>query len=71
MNASTKSHEIERLLESAGSRETSRRPNSWLAKARPTGSGPRYVKVGRSVRYTELAVREYIKIRLRGSTSEY
>jgi predicted DNA-binding transcriptional regulator AlpA len=43
---------------------------SWLAKARLSGDGPRYVKVGRAVRYLESAVREYIKARTRGSTSE-
>ena len=43
---------------------------SWLAKARLRGDGPRFVKVGRSVRYPEVYVREYIKIRTRSSTSE-
>jgi predicted DNA-binding transcriptional regulator AlpA len=43
---------------------------SWLAKARLTGAGPRYVKIGRSVRYLESSLREYIKGRMRGSTSE-
>ena len=43
---------------------------SWLAKARLTGDGPRFVKIGRSVRYPESFIREYIKIRTRSSTSE-
>lgn len=43
---------------------------SWLAKARLSGSGPRYVKIGRAVRYPESNLREYIKSRTRGSTSE-
>jgi hypothetical protein len=43
---------------------------SWLAKSRLSGDGPRFVKVGRAVRYLESAVREYIKARMRGSTSE-
>jgi predicted DNA-binding transcriptional regulator AlpA len=43
---------------------------SWLAKARVNGNGPRYTKIGRSVRYAESALREYIKARTRGSTSE-
>jgi predicted DNA-binding transcriptional regulator AlpA len=43
---------------------------SWLAKARLTGDGPRFVKIGRSVRYPESFLREYIKIRTRSSTSE-
>jgi predicted DNA-binding transcriptional regulator AlpA len=43
---------------------------SWLAKARLSGAGPRYVKIGRSVRYPVSSLREYIKGRMRGSTSE-
>ncbi len=43
---------------------------SWLAKARLSGTGPRYVKIGRSVRYPESAIREFIRSRMRGSTSE-
>ena len=43
---------------------------SWLAKARLSGEGPRFVKIGRAVRYLESALREYIKGRTRGSTSE-
>ncbi len=43
---------------------------SWLAKARLTGDGPRFVKVGRPVRYLESCVKEYIKARTRGSTGE-
>ncbi len=44
---------------------------SWLAKARLSGDGPRFVKVGRAVRYLEFSLREYIKARMRGSTSEH
>ena len=43
---------------------------SWLAKSRLRGDGPRYVKIGRAVRYPESSIREYIKARMRGSTSE-
>lgn len=43
---------------------------SWLAKARLRGDGPRFVKIGRSVRYPEHYLHEYIKIRTRSSTSE-
>jgi predicted DNA-binding transcriptional regulator AlpA len=43
---------------------------SWLAKARLSGNGPRYVKIGRAVRYPESSLRDYIKSRIRGSTSE-
>jgi excisionase family DNA binding protein len=44
--------------------------DSWLAKSRLTGTGPRFVKIGRAVRYPESAVREFIKARMRTSTSE-
>ena len=43
---------------------------SWLAKARLSGVGPRFVKIGRSVRYPQNFINEYIKIRTRSSTSE-
>jgi predicted DNA-binding transcriptional regulator AlpA len=43
---------------------------SWLAKSRLTGTGPRFVKIGRSVRYRDSALREYIQARTRRSTSE-
>ena len=43
---------------------------SWLAKSRLTGEGPRFVKIGRSVRYPESFLREYIRMRTRSSTSE-
>jgi len=43
---------------------------SWLAKSRLTGTGPRFVTIGRSVRYSESSLREYIKSRMKGSTSE-
>jgi hypothetical protein len=35
-----------------------------------SGTGPRYVKIGRSVRYPESSIREFVKSRMRGSTSE-
>jgi predicted DNA-binding transcriptional regulator AlpA len=41
---------------------------SWLAKARLTGNGPRFIKIGRAVRYARSSLREYIKSRMRGST---
>jgi excisionase family DNA binding protein len=43
---------------------------SWLAKARMSGDGPPYTKVGRSVRYTEAALLQWMKSRQRLSTSE-
>lgn len=43
---------------------------SWLAKKRMSGDGPAYIKVGRSVRYLEAALIEWIRLRRRLSTSE-
>jgi helix-turn-helix protein len=43
---------------------------SWLAKARMRGDGPAYIKVGRSIRYTEAALTQWMKSRQRLSTSE-
>jgi predicted DNA-binding transcriptional regulator AlpA len=43
---------------------------SWLAKARMNGTGPRFIKIGRTVRYAQSAVREFILSRQRMSTAE-
>lgn len=43
---------------------------SKLAKDRMAGTGPAFVKVGRLVKYTPLALREYEAARTRRSTSE-
>jgi len=44
--------------------------NSWLAKARMRGDGPPYIQIGRSIRYAEAAVIQWMKSRQRLSTSE-
>ena len=43
---------------------------SWLAKARMRGDGPPYICIGRSVRYAEAALIQWMKSRQRLSTSE-
>ena len=43
---------------------------SWLAKARMRGDGPPYIRIGRSIRYTEAALMQWMKSRQRTSTSE-
>lgn len=43
---------------------------SWLAKARMRGDGPPYFPVGRSIRYSEVALLQWMKSRQRLSTSE-
>ena len=44
---------------------------SWLAKARMRGDGPSYIKLGRSIRYTEASLQQWMKSRQRLSTSEH
>jgi predicted DNA-binding transcriptional regulator AlpA len=43
---------------------------SWLAKARMRGDGPPYIRIGRSIRYTEAALLQWMKSRQRLSTNE-
>jgi predicted DNA-binding transcriptional regulator AlpA len=43
---------------------------SWLAKARMRGDGPPFIKIGRSIRYSEAALIQWMKSRQRLSTSE-
>jgi Helix-turn-helix domain len=43
---------------------------SWLAKARMRGDGPPYILIGRSIRYAEATLLQWMKGRQRLSTSE-
>lgn len=43
---------------------------SWLAKARMRGDGPPFIKLGRSIRYSETGLMQWMKSRQRLSTSE-
>jgi predicted DNA-binding transcriptional regulator AlpA len=70
MNASVKASTLDPLLHPRAAAKILNVSMSWLAKARLSGDGPRYVKIGRAVRYLESSLREYIKGRTRGSTSE-
>jgi predicted DNA-binding transcriptional regulator AlpA len=44
--------------------------DSWLAKARMRGDGPPYIQIGRSIRYAESALIQWMKSRQRLSTNE-
>jgi predicted DNA-binding transcriptional regulator AlpA len=66
----SKSARIERLLTARDAANLQRLSQSWLAKARMRGDGPPYVKLGRSIRYGEGALVEWMKSRQRLSTSE-
>jgi predicted DNA-binding transcriptional regulator AlpA len=61
---------IERLFSPPEASAFLRISLSWLAKARMRGDGPPYIKVGRSIRYTEVALLQWMKSRQRLSTSE-
>lgn len=41
---------------------------SWLAKRRMAGDGPLFLRIGRNIRYSELALRKWLKARQRLST---
>jgi predicted DNA-binding transcriptional regulator AlpA len=43
---------------------------SWLAKARMRGDGPAFIRIGRSIRYAELALLQWMKSHQHLSTSE-
>ena len=43
---------------------------SFLAKRRLAGDGPPYIKIGRSIRYTDVGIASWIRSRQRMSTSE-
>jgi predicted DNA-binding transcriptional regulator AlpA len=70
MNAPVGASTIDPLLHPKNAAKVLGVSESWLAKSRVTGDGPRFVKVGRAVRYPLSAIRDYIKSRTRGSTSE-
>jgi predicted DNA-binding transcriptional regulator AlpA len=60
----------ERLLTAKDAADVLRLSASWLAKARMRGDGPPFVKLGRSIRYSEAALGQWMRSRVRLSTSE-
>jgi predicted DNA-binding transcriptional regulator AlpA len=70
MSAPAKTNEIDPLLHPPHVATLLGVSLSWLAKSRLNGTGPRFIKIGRAVRYALSAVREYILSRQRISTSE-
>ena len=61
---------VERLLTQKEVTHFLRVSLSWLAKARMRGDGPPFVKLGRSIRYTETGIVQWMRSRQRWSTSE-
>jgi predicted DNA-binding transcriptional regulator AlpA len=62
--------DIERLLTPKEAAHLLGMSLSWLAKARMRGDGPTFIQVGRSIRYAEPTLVQWIKSRQRLSTSE-
>jgi predicted DNA-binding transcriptional regulator AlpA len=61
---------VERFLTVGEAAAFLRLIHSWLAKARMRGDGPRYVKIGSAIRYSESALLQWIRSNTRLSTSE-
>ena len=61
---------LERLLTSRDAAAFLRLSESWLAKARMRGDGPHFLKIGRSIRYSEGDLVQWMKCHQRLSTSE-
>jgi predicted DNA-binding transcriptional regulator AlpA len=70
LKAASQLHSGERLLTPKEAANLLRLSTSWLAKARMRGDGPPYTKLGRSIRYPEGALLQWMKSHLRLSTSE-
>jgi predicted DNA-binding transcriptional regulator AlpA len=66
----TKSARVERLLTARDAANLLRLSASWLAKARMRGDGPPYIKLGRSIRYSETALFLWMRAHQRLSTSQ-
>ena len=60
----------ERLIKPEEESQLLRVSLSWLAKARMRGDGPPYLKLGRSIRYTEAGILQWMRSRQRFSTSD-
>ena len=70
MEATLATISISPLLRTEQAAELLRVSNSFLMKARLRGDGPRYRKVGRSVRYSKSDLMDWLRSRSRTSTSE-
>jgi predicted DNA-binding transcriptional regulator AlpA len=71
MGDPTKESQRDRLLKVGEAAEFLQLSESWMNKARLSGYTPRFIKMGRSVRYSLQALEEFKRANARGSTSEY
>jgi predicted DNA-binding transcriptional regulator AlpA len=62
--------ENDRLLTPKEAAQLLRLSLSWLAKRRMAGDGPPFLRIGRSIRYSEFAMRRWAKSRERFSTAQ-
>jgi predicted DNA-binding transcriptional regulator AlpA len=70
LSSDSESARVERLLTARDAANLLRLSSSWLAKARMAGSGPPYIKLGRSIRYSETALLLWMRAHQRLSTSQ-
>jgi hypothetical protein len=70
MSSNAKSNEIDVLLRPVEVAKLLGVSPSWLAKSRLSGTGARFIKIRRAVRYARAAVSEFILSRQPHSTSE-
>jgi predicted DNA-binding transcriptional regulator AlpA len=70
LSSDSESARVERLLTARDAANLLRLSPSWLAKARMAGSGPPYIKLGRSIRYSETALLLWMRAHQRLSTSQ-
>jgi predicted DNA-binding transcriptional regulator AlpA len=61
---------LERLLLPEEAAKILKLSGSWLAKARMDGTGPKFVKFGRAVRYKKSSLLKFIQEQTRTNTNE-
>jgi predicted DNA-binding transcriptional regulator AlpA len=64
LSSDSESARVERLLTARDAANLLRLSSSFLAKARMRGDGPPYIKLGRSVRYRESTLVQWMKSRI-------
>ena len=62
--------QLKQYLNPVGASEYIGVSSSWLAKLRLYGGGPRYSKIGRSIRYSTDELDAWLACNLQASTSE-
>jgi predicted DNA-binding transcriptional regulator AlpA len=70
LSSDSESARVVRLLTARDAANLLRLSSSWLAKARMRGDGPPYIKLGRSIRYSETALLLWMRAHQRLSTSQ-